>query len=111
MPRLEDGELLTSASKFKKRRAWITHDDSRSALEPNESIKEPLTVTRVEHDCNKSVTRVKHDYNMSITRLEQKIPHHKAIKKESESRLEHEYNKNVTRLEHDCNKTEASVEL
>lgn len=111
MPRLEDDELLTSASKFKKRRAWITHDDSGAALEPNGSIKEPLTVTRVEHDCNKGITRVKHDYNMSVTRLEQNIPHHQAIKHEPESRLEHEYNKSVTRLEHDCNKTEVSVEL
>ena len=111
MPRLEDGELLTSASKFKKRRAWIMQDDSESALNSNESSEEPLITTRLEDDCNKSVTRVKHDYNKIRTRLEQKTQHHQAAKQESEARLEHEYNKSVTRLEHDCNNTEASVEL
>ena len=120
MPRLEDGEFAASASKFKKRRAWIIPDDPMPTIEATNSelkasakqkVEDTLIETRVEHEHNKSITRVEHDYNKSVTRLEQEIPHRIAVKQNHASRVEQEYNKSVTRLEHDYNKTITDSEI
>lgn len=128
MPRLDDGELATSASKFKKRRAWIISDEANVTLPTNndesggiDALPALLIETRVEHDqnksetrleheCNKTITKVEHDYNKSITRVEQSRTHKDATISTDKSRLEHECNKTKTRLEHEYNKSVTRVE-
>jgi hypothetical protein len=97
MPRLEDGEFASGASKFKKRRAWITSDEPVVTLPTIQAETEipaaptPLIESKTTHEQEKSETRVKHEYN------------------KSETRLEHEYNKSETRVEHDYNKGKTRV--
>jgi hypothetical protein len=134
MPRLEDGELTSSASKFKKRRAWIMSDDQPSVLpvakseekiiespalsKASKSNKEKASkkldynksITRVEHDCNKSVTRLEHDYNKTVTRVEQPKPSPKAALPDRPIEKNLDYNKSITRVEHDYNMSVTRVE-
>jgi len=107
MPRLEDGDFATSASRFKKRRAWISPDESLSIEQPTQKqvsdlIDENNTIeTKAELDYNKSATRLEQDYNKTITRVKHEIPRTEAIKNKSETKVKHEYNKSVTRLKLD----------
>lgn len=128
MPRLEDGELVTSASKFKKRRAWITSDEADLPVSAKNEASgvidtppEPSSPTRVkqehnksktkvEHDYNKSITRVEHERNKTITGVEQKNPQTYAAEMNSNQRLQQECNKSVTRVEHDYNMSITRVE-
>jgi hypothetical protein len=132
MPRLEDGQLETSASKFKKRRAWLPADDAVLASTDNREkathdstviLPTPLvqidggkeyagrlkqkTETRVKHDQNMTGTRVKHDWNMSGTRVEHDYNKteslQQAISNDHNLRLKHDWNMDETRVEHDQN--------
>lgn len=129
MPRLEEGDLPASASRFKKRRAWIIPDDPTPVFESPahnpvfaDSIQKiDLTKTRLEHEhtksktkvkqeCNKTVTKVEHDSNKSVTRVEQEITHTQAKINPTQIKAEQEYNKSVTRVEHDYNKIKTRLE-
>lgn len=127
MPRLEDGQLIDSTNKFKKRRAWIVSDETvppspikreravETAAEESPTrarLEQELNknITRVQHDYNKSATRLKQDYNKTVTRSEQVSPNSHDDFLSSSTRLEQELNKTTTRVQHDYNKTTTRLE-
>lgn len=133
MPRLDDGQLQASASKFKKRRAWLLEDDSESLLAAEEKAQDSTVIlpasshqvvtsrkalnkrvdvdnTRLEQDQNMTGTRPEHDWNMSETRVEQEIPHQNNVSSDDQIRLKQDRNKSGTRLEQEWNKSGTNLE-
>ncbi len=110
MPRLEDGEFASGASKFKKRRAWITPEEPVVALPAIEAQTEILVSpsllneSRTSHDSEKNKTRVEHEYNKSETRLKQES-------NKSQTRVKQELNKTKTRVKHELSSIDELIPL